>query len=116
MSEAIPNAANLDPLMARARELLEAGQYDAVVELVGDALTEQPTNPEYIGLLTQGLMPGRGYKHWLHRVHRALRPRGYVEIGVSKGVSLSAALPETHCVGIDPAFRIEAEIAARARL
>ena len=116
MSEAISTTTNLDPLMARARELLEAERYDAVVELVSNALSDQPTNPDYIGLLTQGLMPGPGYKHWLHRLHRALRPRSYVEIGVSKGVSLSAAMPETHCVGIDPAFRIEAEIEARARL
>jgi acyl carrier protein/predicted O-methyltransferase YrrM len=46
--------------------------------------------------------PGRSYIDMLSRIHRTLRPKTYVEIGVGGGFSLGRALPPTRCVGIDP--------------
>jgi hypothetical protein len=43
------------------------------------------------------------YLALLRRIHHALRPRTYVEIGVRLGHSLRLAPPGTTCIGIDPA-------------
>lgn len=47
--------------------------------------------------------PGESYYGLLARLHHALRPRSYVEIGVESGTSMALALPQTACIGIDPA-------------
>jgi hypothetical protein len=44
----------------------------------------------------------RTYLDLLDRIHRAVLPRGYVEIGVRDGASLAIALPGTRAVAIDP--------------
>jgi capsular polysaccharide biosynthesis protein len=44
----------------------------------------------------------RNYLALLGLLHRHLKPRTYVEIGVASGRSLVRALPETFCVGVDP--------------
>ena len=51
-------------------------------------------------------MPGDGYLKWLERVHNALRPETYLEIGVAKGQSIACARPPTRAIGIDPEPRI----------
>lgn len=47
--------------------------------------------------------PGENYLDLLSRIHQALKPRSYVEVGVGRGLSLQRTLPATACVGIDPA-------------
>lgn len=47
------------------------------------------------------------YFELLDQVHRAYRPRGYVEIGVSQGESLRLVLDGTHAIGVDPAPRVK---------
>jgi hypothetical protein len=47
-------------------------------------------------------MRTRPYQELLGRIHRHLRPRTYLEIGVHAGRSLALALPETRAVAIDP--------------
>jgi hypothetical protein len=42
------------------------------------------------------------YLFTLDRIHQHLRPRTYLEVGVSKGMSLALVLPGTRAVGIDP--------------
>jgi hypothetical protein len=44
----------------------------------------------------------------LRRLHRLLRPRSYLEIGVSTGSSMT--LSRTRSVGVDPAFHIKREL------
>ena len=38
----------------------------------------------------------------LDRIHQHLRPRTYVEVGVSRGLALAQVLPGTVAVGVDP--------------
>lgn len=54
-------------------------------------------------LMSQLSLPGENYFRVLKRIHRHLRPRTYLEIGVSRGESLECVLPETLTLGIDPA-------------
>jgi Glycosyl transferase family 2/Methyltransferase domain len=48
-------------------------------------------------------MPGDSYSVWLERLHAAIRPETYLEIGIARGQSLSFARPATRAVGVDPA-------------
>ena len=56
------------------------------------------------------------YYELLGRVHEALRPRTYVEIGVHNGQSLAAALPGTLAVGIDPEADVTFPLQCEAKL
>lgn len=47
-------------------------------------------------------LPGPDYKAVLGVMHRAIKPRLYVEIGVRRGDTLALAGPDTHLIGIDP--------------
>jgi Methyltransferase domain len=47
-------------------------------------------------------MREKPYLELLGRIHRHLRPRTYLEIGVKAGRSLARALPETEAIAIDP--------------
>ncbi len=46
--------------------------------------------------------PGDDHVSLLKALHENVRPKFYVEIGVSKGVSISMAGPSTDAVGVDP--------------
>lgn len=48
-------------------------------------------------------LPGPDYYSVLRWIHEILRPERYLEIGIRQGDSLRLALPETSCIGIDPA-------------
>lgn len=48
--------------------------------------------------------PSPPYIELLDRIHRHLRPRTYLEVGVSTGRSFSLALPCTRALGIDRAY------------
>jgi hypothetical protein len=47
-------------------------------------------------------LAGEDYRALLARIHQALRPRTYVEIGVKDGASLRLVMPGTRAIGIDP--------------
>jgi hypothetical protein len=47
-------------------------------------------------------------QEFLREVHRAYRPRAYLEIGIAAGRSLS--LSRTRTIAVDPAFKITSEI------
>lgn len=52
----------------------------------------------------------------LARMHRELRPRNYVEIGVFKAQTLLLAAPQTLAISIDPQPQISAVLHANARI
>jgi hypothetical protein len=67
-------------------------------------------------LMSRLALPGENYFRVLARVHRHLRPRTYLEIGVSRGDSLACVLPETRVLGIDPQPNLPGEPPANARI
>ena len=52
--------------------------------------------------LARAKMPGDDYRVWLERLHEALRPETYVEIGLCAGSTLALARPPTRVFGVDP--------------
>lgn len=56
------------------------------------------------------------YYELLRTIHAHLAPRTYVEIGVRHGASLALALPETRCIGVDPAMEILHPVGPRTKL
>ena len=61
-------------------------------------------------------LPGEDYLCWLAKLHTALRPRLYLEIGVEKGHSLALAKPPTYAIGVDPAPCLEVSLEAKTRI
>jgi len=70
-------------------------EYRAALALDGNCL------PAHLGLATLR-MPGDDYCAWLDRLHEALRPETYVEIGVFRGGTLALARPPTRVFAVDP--------------
>ena len=73
----------------------------AVVEY-RSALAQDGNLPAVHLGLSRIRMPGDDYYLWLDRLHEALRPETYVEIGVATGKTLALVRPPTTAVGIDP--------------
>ena len=67
-------------------------------------------------LIARMTLPGEDYVQVLERIHRHLRPKGYIEIGVCRGDSLAKVLPETAAIGIDPEPQLEHPPAANHKI
>jgi len=67
-------------------------------------------------LMASLYLHGEKYSALLERIHRHLRPRTYVEIGVETGASLRLALPETRALGVDPEPKIAFDLPAGAQV
>jgi len=66
--------------------------------------------------LAAARLPGPDYYAVLRWVHEIVQPKTYIEIGVRNGVSLRQALPETLCLGIDPAPALIGEALSNERI
>jgi Methyltransferase domain len=67
-------------------------------------------------LLARLELPGDEYFEVLRRMHRYLKPKNYVEIGIWKGKSLRLAAPDTRVLGIDPAPRLKRPAGAHMQI
>ncbi len=67
-------------------------------------------------LMAEIALPGPGYIDLLAAIHRHLKPRTYVEVGVFTGRSIALALPQTRVIGIDPEPKIEFPLAANTTI
>jgi predicted O-methyltransferase YrrM len=84
-----------------AQVCAELGERERAIEILGAAARRCPDYPGVAGTLATLLMPGPGYRDVLAVLHRELRPRGYLEIGVETGASLALA-DAPSIVGVDP--------------
>lgn len=85
---------------------------------------EQPDATKILGIVSAKIgvneairrFPGAHYREWLSAFHRVLKPRGYLEIGIAGGNTLTLAREPSLAIGVDPAFKIECPLHARTQL
>ena len=102
-------------LVRRARLQRWLGRRSEALSLCRQAVERADYSRAYT-LMSQLSLPGEDYFHVLSRIHRYLRPRTYLEIGVSRGESLECVLPETQVLGIDPAPNLAQPAPANVRI
>ena len=103
-----------DIYIARAQQQTPGPEPQLTLKPAGS--TERNIRPVLKPLgLDQGKDKGLyGYRAILKRVHQALRPRRYLEIGVDDGGSMH--LSQCPSVGIDPAFEVTHGLSAPVRI
>ena len=102
-------------LFRRARLQRWLGRRSEALALCRAAVERADYSRAYT-LLSQLSLPGEDYFRVLARIHRHLRPRTYLEIGVSRGDSLACVLPATQVLGIDPAPNLAKPPPANVRI
>jgi tetratricopeptide (TPR) repeat protein len=80
------------------------------------ALRSNDDLPEARIGLSRLRMPGEDYLHWLRRLHAALVPETYLEIGIARGRSLYLAQPPTRAIGVDPQPMIDVPLKAETHI
>lgn len=83
------------------------GEPEAAWRACEQALEHDPDFELCHRLMAKIALPGPSYLDILSFLHRALRPRTYLEIGVASGESLALVLPDTRAIGIDPEPRLD---------
>ena len=101
------NAAPKDRVLQDRAAQLALGANDAeaalpILESIMRLLPGDPGAP-LMSLVAALRMPGPNYFDVLKAIHAELRPRTYLEIGVSLGHSIILVGPETRAIGVDPA-------------
>ncbi len=108
---------HLGALFHRAHMSIALGDRDAAKALLTSVIDSFPDYPGAQATLSALLMPGPGYREVLAAMHRTLRPRTYLEIGVEHGGTLALATTATIAVGVDPAeLPLEHRLPSAARL
>ena len=87
---------------AAALAASRAGETDTAVHYCERALQLEPDLEPVHHLLFSLFLHGEHYDRVLQRIHRHLRPRTYIEIGVEYGTTLQLAAAETLALGVDP--------------
>lgn len=87
---------------AVAQAASKAGDTDTAVRYCERALQLAPDLEPVHHLLFSLFLHGEPYIRVLERIHRHLKPRTYIEIGIETGASLQLAAPETLALGVDP--------------
>jgi hypothetical protein len=92
------------------------GDTDAARRCCEESLALAPDLDPAHQLLAVLTLPGAIYFDLLPMIHSQLRPRTYVEIGVSKGDSITLVRPETRAIGIDPKPKVTAPLGPRTSI
>jgi tetratricopeptide (TPR) repeat protein len=104
-------------LYYKAQFLAQSARPQEAVQTLDRLIERLPDFPGALTTLASLVFPGPAYREVLARVHEALRPRSYLEIGVEHGTSLALAVHSHQVVGVDPVPRPPARaLPAGARL
>ncbi|MBF0379661.1 MAG: class I SAM-dependent methyltransferase [Magnetococcales bacterium] len=89
-------------LMKAGQSCQDSGSFDEARNYYRCTLMINPNHEEAPEALVAMDMSGDYYLDVLEQIHIWLKPTAYLEIGVSRGESMTLAKPPTFCVGIDP--------------
>jgi hypothetical protein len=103
-------------VLLAARAAATAGDVQRAIDCAEQVLQLQPDALEARLLLAGLYFHGRSYDEVLGDIHRHLRPRTYVEIGVATGKSLRLVQPDTLALGVDPDPAIQFALPANVRV
>ncbi len=92
------------------------GQTSEAIDWLRRVVALNPLHPIAYVELSRHLATGEHYQEILRKLHKWLKPKAYVEIGVETGASLKFAQPPTQCVGIDPAPKLKYELTAPTKI
>lgn len=93
-----------------------SGDRDAAALLCEKALALDALYKPAHELMASLYLHGEKYSALLERIHRHLKPRTYIEIGVETGQSLRLIEPGTRALGVDPEPKIAFELPANAQV
>lgn len=89
----------------QAQLLIQAQRGPEAAAVLRSLVSRHPDFPGALQALASLMFPGPAYRAVLEHIHRVLRPRTYLEIGVEHGTSLALAIHSERVVGIDPVPR-----------
>lgn len=124
MNDALPDASQL---LAEALQAVERKDLFVARQKCADALCIDPGHEGSTQLIlqlastiayneAQRRFTGIKYTDWLSLLHKAIKPRTYLEIGVAGGHTLQLSQPPTRAIGVDPAYQIECPVNSWSRL
>lgn len=87
----------------KAHMLIPLSRREESLALFSRIIERFPDFPGAQGAVSSLLLPGPPYRDRLARIHQALRPETYLEIGVETGATLALATTARVAVGVDPA-------------
>ena len=114
--DSAPAASDVEEILRRAGTCAADGLNDEAIALCRQALLIEPKNVVARRVLARASLPGENYREVMRRIHAYLRPRTYLEIGVSKGETIALVDPATAAIGIDPSPKIDRPLTARTRI
>ena len=102
---------NVQPALLYADLLRRNREFEAARKICQKIIDSFSNSDEAQAVLDMciidGLLPlEMEHYHLLHKAHTTLRPRRYIEIGVSSGKSLALSGAGTSAIGVDPATAI----------
>ncbi|MBF0193896.1 MAG: class I SAM-dependent methyltransferase [Magnetococcales bacterium] len=89
-------------LMKAGQHSQENGSLDEARNYYRCAIMINPYHEQAPEALADMDMSGEYYLQVLSQIHEWQKPAAYLEIGVSRGESMTLAKPPTFCIGIDP--------------
>jgi len=103
-------------LIRAAQAALAAGNRDLAIECAERALDRYADCRDARLLLAVLYLHGRSYDEVIADIHRHLKPRSYIEIGVATGKSLALVRAETRALGVDPDPAIQFALSPNTRV
>ena len=97
----------VEPTYTLAECFAAQGKRDKAIQLLEQCLTTMPDFFHAHSLLARLQLQGPDYHDMLAELHATIKPKRYLEIGVSRGNSFRLASPDTLAIGIDPEPRVD---------
>ncbi|MBF0357587.1 MAG: class I SAM-dependent methyltransferase [Magnetococcales bacterium] len=100
----------IETIMEAGKTAEENGSINEAIHHYRNALLANPLHDPAAFALAGIYLPGEQYLDILNKIHDLIKPAAYLEIGVSRGESISLAKPPTLAIGIDPTPQVTSKV------